>query len=363
MIKANAVHMPLQNKSVQSIITSPPYWGLRKYDVPDMVWDGDPKCEHGFEVVSHIDKRGTGGNKLNGRNPYTEGEARLNYSDGHCQKCGAWRGQLGLELTPGQYIEHLMLIMAECWRVLKDDGVCFVNLGDTYAGSGGAGGDYCLGGIKSGQPKYKQGKSNIKRKSLCLVPERFAIACQRAGWIIRNSIIWNKPNAMPSSVKDRFSVTHEKVFMMTKQGKYSFDLDAVRVAHLTAFKPFKVRVRDAKKQKSKEAPQYRASKEGTGSYQQESSVAQINPLGKNPGDMWSIPSQPYPGTHYSTFPEALVERMLLCSTKAGDTVLDPFGGSGTVGRVAIRLQRKPVLIDLGYHDQQAKRLNNVQVEI
>lgn len=263
-----------------------------------------------------------------------------------------WRGQLGLEPTVELYLSHLMQVMAECWRVLRDDGICFVNLGDTYAGSGGAGGDYNKGGKRSGQPKYKQGKTNIKPKSLCLVPERFIIACQDTGWIIRNSIIWHKPNSMPSSVKDRFSVTHETVFMLTKQGKYSFDLDAVRIPYVPDSDiEYRAELRKGKVYNSKEP------------YKDNFPAPQFNPLGKNTGDVWRIATHPYPDTHYATFPEKLVERMLLCSTKPGDRVLDPFGGSGTVGRVAIRLQRIPVLLDLAYHDQQSKRMERVQVEM
>lgn len=339
MIKANAAYMPLRDKSVQAIITSPPYWSLRKYDVPDMIWP-----------------------------------------DG-------WRGQLGLEPTPELYLSHLMQVMAECWRVLREDGICWINLGDTYAGSGGAGGDYSPGGLREGQPKYRQGKINLKPKSLCLIPERFVIACQEAGWIIRNMIIWYKRNHMPSSVKDRFAIAHEKIFMLAKQGQYYFNLDAVRmpsnepnnarprmgqgkqtIYNQKRTKPFNLRVRDAKR-KGKEALQYQASEEEIVRYEQKQgqvkNYSDFTQLlrGKNPSDVWDITTQPYPLAHYSTFPEKLVERMMLCSTRPGDRVLDPFCGSGTTGRVAIRLRRRPIMLDLGYHDQQTKRMNGVQIEL
>jgi DNA modification methylase len=152
VIKANAAHMPIQDKSVQSIITSPPYWGLREYNIHDVEWP-----------------------------------------DG-------WRGQLGNEPTPKLYISHLMLVMAECWRVLRDDGVCFVNLGDTYGGSGQGGYGNWWKHLPAGALPRTARRSKIKPKSMCLIPERFAIGCFESGWIIRNSIIWHKPNGIPSSV-------------------------------------------------------------------------------------------------------------------------------------------------------------------
>jgi site-specific DNA-methyltransferase (cytosine-N4-specific) len=303
MIKANALHMPLKDKSAQSIITSPPYWSLRKYNVPDAVWP-----------------------------------------DG-------WQGQLGLEPTPELYIAHLMQVMAECWRVLRDDGVAFINLGDTYAANRSYQVPQTKYKIEYGLPsKVPRG---IKPKSLCLIPERFALACQEQGWIIRNSIIWYKRNAMPSSVKDRFNVAHEKIYMMSKQRKYYFDLDVVLEPYTKPLNRWG-------------GEQLRANGEsswdkGTGQGTYRNRNMRPNPRGKNPGDVWDITTQGYPDAHFATFPEKLAERMIICSTKPGDIVLDPFGGSGTVGRVAIRLQRKPGLLDLGYHHLQKKRMDRVQL--
>jgi site-specific DNA-methyltransferase (cytosine-N4-specific) len=360
MIKANALQIPLKDKSVQSLITSPPYWGLRKYDVPDVGWGGDEKCEHDFSMK--IRKGVSGGTKsakvqIKGKNNF---QIVTDTQSGFCTKCHAWQGQLGLEPTPGQYITHLMQVMAECWRVLRDDGVCFVNLGDTYGGSWGnfgaregkqrtrKSGFY----KRRGQPDqtYKPPSIQCKPKSLCLIPERFVIACQEQGWIIRNSIIWYKRNAMPSSVKDRFNVAQEKIFMMSKRGKYYFNLDAVRERHKG--------VTDEMYEKAKQNPYH-----GKGDLSAAYKYVPGNLSGKNPGDVWDITTQGFSGAHFATFPERLAERMILCSTRPGDIVCDPFGGSGTVGRVAIRLRRKPVLLDLGYHDQQAKRLNNVQLQL
>ncbi len=126
------------------------------------------------------------------------------------------------------YIDHMMLVMAELKRILKKTGTLFWNMGDSYSGSGGAGGDYNPGGIREGQAKYKQGKSEIPSKSLMMIPERFAIAMIDDGWILRNTLCWHKRNAMPSSVSDRFSNKWEYVFFFTKSQKYYFDLDSIR---------------------------------------------------------------------------------------------------------------------------------------
>jgi DNA modification methylase len=143
--------------------------------------------------------------------------------------------------------------------------------------------------------------------------------------------------------------------MMTKRGKYYFDLDAVLMPYTKPMNRWGGEKLTAKGESNWD--------KGTGQGTYRDRNMRPNPKGKNPGDVWSINTQPYPKAHYATFPEALVKRMLLCSTKPGDRVLDPFGGSGTVGRVAIRLQRNPVLLDLSYHGQQAKRMTNVQLEM
>lgn len=379
IIKANSIYMPLKDKSVQAIITSPPYWGLRKYDVPDIIFPGWKRlglpCKRALGYCEILDENGI------------------------CERCGAWRGQLGLEPTPELYISHLMQVMSECWRVLREDGVCWVNLGDTYSGSGGAGGDYAPNGLRAGQPKYRQGRPGVKTKSLCFIPERFAIACLEAGWIIRNKVIWHKPNGMPSSVKDRFAVKWEQVYMLVKQGKYYFDLDVVRTrAKQSSIERVQRAVsnnnkwvngpegknphnlsqpRPNRKMDKGDSPSLHRNYKGAGNRGREQGCAISNHQfeggdylvappslkGVNPGDVWNISTQGYPGAHFATFPPKLIERMLLCSTKPGDIVLDPFGGSGTVGRVAIKYRRHPVLLDLGYQEQQTERLNNVQVNL
>lgn len=321
----------IADNSVQSVITSPPYYALRKYDIPDVVIDGDSRCVHewGEQVIER--KR----------------VSALGNHGSVCMKCNAWKGQYGLEPTPQMYVEHTRLWAKEVWRALRDDGVFFLNIADTYAGSGGAGGDYNPGGMREGQPKYRQVKNNFPTKCQLLIPHRVAIALVDDGWTLRNTIIWYKPNAMPESVTDRFSKKYEYVFMFTKSEKYYFDLDTVREKCSSVNK-----LRNKNSEQSNNGYIGDRFSKGIRSEQ--------HPLGKNPGDVWQIPTQPSKEKHYAMWPERLVERMVKCSTKAGDTILDPFAGSGTTLKVAMELGRKAIGIDLGYRDIQERRLAIIQ---
>ncbi|MBA7598390.1 hypothetical protein ES703_05405 [subsurface metagenome] len=220
----------LPNESVQMVCTSPPYWGLRKYSgEQELIWGGEPTCEHDWISKNHKDTRGVEGSNLAGRIPYKEGEARINYIDGFCSLCGAWKGAYGLEPTPEMYIEHTIEILREIRRVLRKDGVCFWNIGDSYATSPagnkemkawkdeqtGKSGRYRLENYRRDLPKDF---GNLKPKDLCLIPFRVAIAAQEDGWWVRSVIIWSKPNPMPESVTDRPTESHEYILMLTKSG-------------------------------------------------------------------------------------------------------------------------------------------------
>lgn len=318
---------PIADNSVQSVITSPPYYALRKYDIPDVVIGGDSGCVHEW-----------GESQVGVQNP------------GICVKCNAWKGQYGLEPTPQMYVEHTRLWAKETWRVLRGDGVFFLNIADTYAGSGGAGGDYNPGGMREGQPKYRQVKNNFPTKCQLLIPHRVAIALVDDGWILRNTIIWYKTNAMPESVTDRLSKKYEYIFMFVKQRKYFFDLNSIK---------------ETLKFSSIQRKKYPYGR--TGEKHAQLRVLSGKPQGdkshivdKNPGDVWQIATQSSREMHYAMWPERLVERMVKCSTKAGDTILDPFAGSGTTLKVAMELGRKAIGIDLGYRDIQERRLAIVQ---
>lgn len=324
----------IEDKSVQAVITSPPYYALRKYDIPDIIIGGDKDCVHiwGGAIID----------------TYT------------CLTCGAWRGQYGLEPAFELYLVHSMLWMKEATRVVKDNGIIFVNLADSFASSGGA--SRHKGYADPKNPNNSRGtfdeptaypQGNTKPKSKCLIPERFAIKCvDELGLILRNHIVWSKPNGMPESVTDRFSKKWESVFMFVKKPDYYFNLDSVREPHAEATRQ-RVMYPTGMNQK------YKDNDIG----QPKGTFEHILEKGKNPGDVWNIPTQHSPEKHFAMWPEKLVERMILCSTKVGDTVLDPFCGSGTTLRVADKLNRIGQGIDLGYEDIQARRLTEIQKEL
>lgn len=250
----------LPSASVQCIVTSPPYWGLRDYGI---------------------------------------------------------EGQIGLENQLQQYINKLISVFAEAKRVLKDDGIFWLNIGDGYT-SGNRG--YRAPDKKnparamSVRPDTPEG---LKPKDLLGIPWRLAFALQADGWYLRSDIIWNKPNAMPESVKDRPTRSHEYVFMLTKKEKYYYD--------------------------------YLAIKEN----------------GRNKRTIWNVNTVPFPDAHFATFPPALIEPCILASTKDNDFVLDPFFGSGTVGVVCQALKRHFIGIELNdeYVEIAKRRLASVDLPI
>lgn len=243
----------MPDEFVDCIITSPPYWGLRDYGI---------------------------------------------------------EGQLGLEPTLEKYIERLLAITAELKRVLKPTGVMFWNHGDSYGGAVSQG----YGGITNNEfygKLHAHGRKRPARIDKCLNLQNYRLIFRmidEQGWILRNIIIWHKPNHMPSSVKDRFANAYEPVFMLVKSKKYWFDLDAVRVPH-------KEPERSGKKEKigvvigGDSLRSGFAQKEGGWSAYWRG-IREYNPLGKNPGDVWTIPTQPFPEAHFATFPEKLIEPMI-----------------------------------------------------
>ncbi len=230
----------LPDESVQMVVTSPPYWGLRKYaGEQDLIW-GDKDCEHEWvgagtvsdirkdEVVagkSRTEERFYGGDETRKFN----GQHQKHFQDNTCSLCGVWKGAYGLEPTPEMYVQHTIEILGEIRRVLRKDGVVFWNIGDSYWG-GGRGQTSNLDAewikktmntstIKQGMglPTPKQ-HDILKPKDLCLIPFRLAIAAQEDGWWVRSVIIWSKPNPMPESVTDRPTESHEYILMLTKSG-------------------------------------------------------------------------------------------------------------------------------------------------
>lgn len=242
-------------------------------------------------------------------------------------------GQYGLEESPAAYVETMRALFSELRRVLTDDGTLWLNIGDSYARNPKKGTTGTMNGRNVPRMGYagdQIGRPDLPEKNLLGIPWRVAFALQDDGWILRNSIIWEKPNAMPESVTDRLSGRHENIFMFSKSQRYWFDLDPVREATTsTEDRAGKNALRGQKA--------IRPVGPNSGRY---------NPNGKNPGDVWSIATKPFPGSHFAVFPPEIPRRAIVAGCKPGGTVLDPFSGSGTTGLVAQENGRKYIGIDI-----------------
>ena len=396
LYQADARALPLEDESVQTVVTSPPYYSLRDYGIEPTVWGGESECEHEWGDA----QRSPWANDVsgpNGRKKNTEaGHWKPKETGPFCSRCGAWYGTLGLEPTPDLYVEHMVEVFREVWRVLRPDGTLWLNLGDSYATQRGSRteGSHDNG---TGRGPAVQGNRTpapfLKPKDLVGIPWRVAFALQADGWWLRSDIVWAKGrdgddalyeqigpgSSMPGSQRDRPSSCHEYLFLLTKAKTYYYDDEAVRV--------------------------------------------------KWPGgahtlrDVWFINSAASPIPHFATFPEALVEPCILAGTsergvcaECGDpwervverqameidrshnhplelrtrtsgtmtkpatstttgwrptcdhdadlvpaTVLDPFAGSGTVSAVAQRLGRHSVGVDMKaeYMDLAVQRISKV----
>jgi len=275
----------MSDNTFDTIITSPPYWGLRDYGVD---------------------------------------------------------GQIGLEKTLDEFIEKLLAITQELQRVLKPTGVMFWNHGDNYGGTAAKG--------EWRDPKNPKGRNQTQGltakfmpKCLCLQNYRLILKMiDQQGWILRNTIIWHKPNAMPSSAKDRFSNGYEPVYMLVKKKRYWFDLDAVRVPNSEVSKKrAEYENRRIKEGRGASSIGYKSDK-----YGMPARFVKLNSSGKNPGDVWDIPTKGFPQAHFAVFPEKLIIPMIKSSCPEEGLVLDPFMGSGTVGKVAKMLGRNYCGIEL-----------------
>lgn len=259
-------------------------------------------------------------------------------------------GQLGLEPTLTEHIEKMVEVFEEVKRVLRPDGTLWLNYGDTYAANRGGSHQPAetLAGGKSGKTvagqnvnrSRKDGHSpsrhpdghGLKHKDLCMIPNRLAIALQDAGWWVRSEIIWHKPNPMPESCKDRPTSAHEKVWLLSKSARYYYDQCSIRKAR---------------------TPRY--SENG---WHHTNLHNVVSGEGRNARNVWKIATAGYSEAHFATFPPELAERCIKAGCPEGGTVLDPFGGAGTTGLVADRLQRKAILIELNpeYADMAKRRI-------
>lgn len=361
--------------SIQTIVTSPPYWRLRRYT-------NDPR-------------------------------------------------EIGQEPTAAAYVAALVDVFERCRRVLRDDGTIWINIGDAYTNdtkwggrSGGKNYTSAAGGCEGQRTK---GSTVLPPKSLIGLPWRVAFALQDAGWVLRNEIIWHKPNAMPESVADRCARDHETLFLFSKGPRYYFDQDAiaepvkrtdrpqymraVEIAqengltnqHIDAIRAVgitdvgKARITQSGAGKNDPLVQALADEAkrvlkgyyreflttraadsfkrngnkrstaavpgNTATHRADRPDVAHSGITRNPRTVWSICTEQLSDDHYAPMPQALAERCIKAGSRPGDTVLDPFAGSGTTGRAAIALQRQAILIDLAYSDLQERRTDGVQVQM
>ncbi len=304
----------MPDEAVHCTVTSPPYFGLRDYQLEPQLW-------------------------------------------------GDWRGSLGSEPTPDLYVDHLVEVFREVRRVLRSDGTCWLVLGDSYAGSWG---DYVApGSTKLGskqattrwqRPGHEVAKHHtkpptadcrsygLKKKDLVGIPWRVALALQADGWWLRSDIVWAKPNPMPESVKDRPTRAHEYVFLLSKSDRYFYDADAIREPH----KPDSHN-RDPNANPGRQAFEGVKAKEYARNGGKPHRVMAMRGWakgGRNKRTVWEIPTRPYAGAHFATFPPDLVKPCILAGSPEGGVVLDPFTGSGTTVLVAVRHGRRAIGIDL-----------------
>lgn len=303
---ALAVLRKLPPESVHCCVTSPPYWGLRDYGV---------------------------------------------------------KGQIGLEKTPEQYVDCIAEVFAEVWRVLRKDATLWLNLGDCYSQSWGKKGksDWAgktqKGNLANIHVPTRQ-VENLGAKNLVGIPWRVAFALQEMGWILRQEIIWNKPNPMPESVKDRFTNAHERIFLLTKSPKYFFDQTATlepcspnthaRFSQDIVNQAGSIRANGGTRMDRPMKPVGRRFDPFRGNKNNESfdTAMVIVPEKRNKRSVWTVTTKGFKGAHFATFPPDLIEPCILAGCPMGGTVLDPFFGSGTVGQVAGMLRRRWIGIEL-----------------
>jgi len=261
-------------------------------------------------------------------------------------------GQIGLEATPDEYVAEMVAVFREVRRVLRDDGTLWLNIGDSYNGGGVGGGSDKGRSLVGSSNRERQGTerktlkvADAKPKDLLGIPWMLAFALRADGWYLRSDIIWHKPNPMPESVRDRPTSAHEHVFLLTKRASYFYDADAAREP---AVQPDRLRHDRIGGASHQERQQHSEGGVFTGA------------VDRNLRNVWTIATQPYSGAHFATMPPELAERCIKAGSKPGDAVLDPFGGAGTSGLVADRLNRHATLIELNpeYRTLAAERITD-----
>lgn len=272
-------------------------------------------------------------------------------------------GQIGLEPTPQEYVDALVDVFRAVRDVLAEDGTLWLNLGDSYASfrDGKAIPDSTRNGdegtaVGKGLAKNRMASTfantPIKHKDLIGIPWRVAFALQADGWYLRQDIIWHKPNPMPESVRDRCTKAHEYIFLLSKSQRYYFDNEAIKEPAKSKSEGIRF---GGSKYGDNDDPKY-ATKSGNVSKEYEKA---------NRRSVWSVPTRPFRGAHFATFPPELIEPCILAGSRIDDVVLDPFMGSGTTAQVALRQNRAYLGCELNrqYQELQTERITNLQTEI
>lgn len=281
----------MDEQSVQCCVTSPPYFGLRDYGV---------------------------------------------------------EGQIGLEATPEQYIARMVEVFREVKRVLRDDGTLWLNIGDSYAGTGKSGGgaqgkrweEYGADTEGPRGGKWAPPPPGFKQKDLIGIPWMLAFALRADGWYLRQDIIWHKPNPMPESVRDRCTKAHEYLFLLSKSPRYYFDSEAMKEPAVSNSTGAAASFKRTGSKRERAIPG-----QSVGTHREGREDVAYNET-RNRRSVWTVATRPYKGAHFATYPPALIEPCILAGSRVGDTVFDPFGGSGTTAQVALRHGRHAVLCEL-----------------
>lgn len=290
----------MPDASADMCVTSPPYYGLRAYKTDPQIWGGDVEHAHAWGQAIAQTFTAPPGSAKQASNRGASGVAGVSSM---CA-CGAWRGELGLEPTPELFVEHIGLVFAEVRRILRPHGTLWLNLGDSYANDtkwGGSSGGSISNDGQVNFPRHRK-KTGLKGKDLIGIPWMVAFALRAAGWYLRGDIVWAKPNAMPESIEDRPTRSHEFVFMLAKSARYYFDQDAVREPP--------VEIRDGKPH---ERVRGVGGREDAYTYGAHGAGFPTPEIGRNIRDVWTIATEPYPEAHFATFPEELPRRAIMAS--------------------------------------------------
>lgn len=390
---------------VDTIVTSPPYFQLRNYSIDDaIIWDADESCEHDFSQIIHkVEKVGKSKTRQCRHRDFTSQSA-------FCSKCNAWKGQLGQEPEVDLFIKHLLQIFDECKRILKKTGSCFVVIGDTYNTKSGGTEDLLKYG-KDANKRYgakietkwepfeqvNKIQKKIPEKSLLLVPHRFAIKMIEHGWCLRNDIVWEKPNAMPSSAKDRWTNNYEHIFFFTKSPKkYYFNqphepyqissieraqrgrsdhhkwvlgpdgngkahgglhIPRLNVKYLKYINtpynghgikdyadnkvqnPSDVKRRILESMRRKKRGEWNDGGLAENKQFRDKEYEEDDLVGRVKRSIWKISTKAFKESHFAVFPQELVQECLDAACPPGGMICDPFLGTGTSALVALKTNR------------------------